>query len=169
MLILISGANNSGKSAFAEQLLCRIPGSLYYLATMVCCTEENKQRISRHRQQRAGLGFTTIEEPCCLAQLRLEPDAVVLLEDVSNLLANAMFEQQAGAEQVLQDILSLSRRCAVLAAVTISGLSTEEYSGETAAYIRALQQLNRQLLAAADAAVQMDQGRPLWIKGGCHE
>ena len=66
----------------------------------------------------------------------------MLLEDVSNLLANNMFEKDIGPSQVLEDILALSRRCGTLIAVTISGLSEEGYEGETAGYIRALNEVN---------------------------
>ena len=36
-LILVSGANGSGKSAFAEKLAVEVGGELYYIATM-CST-----------------------------------------------------------------------------------------------------------------------------------
>ena len=44
-LIVVSGPNESGKSAFAESLMSRIPGQRYYIATMVPQTEENYRRI----------------------------------------------------------------------------------------------------------------------------
>ena len=40
-LIVVSGPNESGKSAFAESLMSRIPGQRYYIATMAPQTEEN--------------------------------------------------------------------------------------------------------------------------------
>ena len=46
-LIVVSGPNESGKSAFAESLMSRIPGQRYYIATMVPQTEENYRRIEQ--------------------------------------------------------------------------------------------------------------------------
>ena len=91
-LILISGANGSGKSRYAELLLSRTTGERYYIATMQPQTPENHQRIAKHRLQRQGLAFHTLELPCGLQNARLPQAAVVLLEDVSNLLGNLLFE-----------------------------------------------------------------------------
>lgn len=166
--ILISGPNGSGKSAFAESLIAGTAGPRYYIAAMRCQTEENQRRIEKHRRQRAGLGFVTLEEPYSLRGLDLPADGVALLEDVSNLLANNMFEKNLGPGQVLEDILSLSRRCGTLIAVTISGLSEAGYEGETAGYIRALNEVNGKLAEAFDGVAEMENGRPVWRKGGPH-
>lgn len=166
--ILISGPNSSGKSAFAESLVRETYGPRYYIATMRCQTEENRRRIEKHRRQRADLGFVTVEEPYSLNDLDLPADSVVLLEDVSNLLANNMFEKDIGPSQVLEDILALSRRCGTLIAVTISGLSEEGYEGETAGYIRALNEVNGKLAEAFGGVAEMRGGRPVWSKGGRH-
>ena len=130
--------------------------------------EENRRRIEKHRRQRADLGFVTVEEPYSLNDLDLPADSVVLLEDVSNLLANNMFEKDIGPSQVLEDILALSRRCGTLIAVTISGLSEEGYDGETAGYIRALNEVNGKLAEAFGGVAEMRSGRPVWAKGGRH-
>ena len=87
VLVLISGSNNSGKSVYAEQLIARTSGSRYYIATMRPCTEDNHRRIEKHRAQRKGLGFETLECPCQIGDAPISADGVVLLEDVSNLLA----------------------------------------------------------------------------------
>jgi adenosylcobinamide kinase/adenosylcobinamide-phosphate guanylyltransferase len=96
MMILIAGANSSGKSAFAEDLAVRIAdGPLYYIATMVPHGPEGAARVARHLTRRAGRGFITIESPGAVLPAR---DAdTVLLEDVSNLLADAMFATNPAA------------------------------------------------------------------------
>lgn len=163
--ILIAGPNGSGKSLFAEQLAARLPGSRYYIATMVPCTADNYRRIEKHRRQRRGLGFVTLERDRDVSLVPVEPDSTVLLEDVSNLLANALFAQGRSAGQVEEDIRRLAGRCGTLLAVTIAGLEETGCTGETAAYIRSLNQLNRRLFQLADAAVTMEQGRPVTEKG----
>lgn len=170
-LILISGANGSGKSACAEALIGRIAPTAprFYLATMRVQTEENRRRVEKHRRQRAGLGFQTLERPLRVADAPVSADGVVLLEDVSNLLANAIFEENRTEQSVLQDILALTRRCRLLVAVTISGLCAEGFDAETGGYIRALNHLNQTLFEAAAAAAAIRGGVPEIQKGDLHE
>lgn len=164
-MILISGSNGSGKSAFAESLVARTAGARYYIATMMAQTEENLRRIEKHRRQRENLNFTTLELTRDLASAPVTKDSVVLLEDVTNLLGNGIFVHGLSADAVYEDILALAEKCALLIAVTISGLSAEGYDGETAAYIRDTQELNRKLCDAAVAAASMEAGSPVWQKG----
>lgn len=165
MLVLISGPNSSGKSLFAEGLISRAGGERFYIATMVPQTEDNRRRIEKHRAQRQGLNFTTLELPYGVGSAPVTPGSAVLLEDVSNLMANGFFERGRGADDVLRDILALSRRCSLLVAVTISGLSADGYDGETADYIAALTSLNQALLREADLAAEMRDGNPDYRKG----
>jgi adenosylcobinamide kinase/adenosylcobinamide-phosphate guanylyltransferase len=163
--VLVSGANSSGKSRYAEQLIAGTSGPRYYIATMIPCTDENHRRIAKHRIQRKNLGFQTIESPYEVGNVSVSPDGIVLLEDVSNLLANAMFEKKSGPEQVYQDICSLAERCRMLVAVTISGLSTEGCDAETASYVDALNRINQKLSNRASAVVSMQDGLPVYRKG----
>ena len=61
MMVLVTGGASSGKSAFAEDLALRLPGPHYYFAAMKPYGEEAERRIARHRDLRAGKGFTTVE------------------------------------------------------------------------------------------------------------
>lgn len=147
---LISGPNNSGKSLYAESLAVENTDSpLIYLATMIPQTDENHERIEKHKRQRFGKGFTTIEEPWNVHELNIPSDAVVLLEDASNLLANGIFQYQADAEQCFRRILALARRCKKLIIVSIAGLTAGEYDAETNYYIQQLNLLNDKLEKAA--------------------
>ena len=67
-------------------------------------------------------------------------------------------------EAVYRDILALRDRCALLVAVTISGLREADYRGETAAYVRDLNRLNALLLEAADEAAALADGKPIACK-----
>lgn len=164
-MILISGSNGSGKSAFAESLVARTEGDRYYIATMMAQTEENLRRIEKHRRQRENLNFTTLELSHRVAEAPVTEGSVVLLEDVTNLLGNAIFVHGEEPGQVFADILALAEKCALLIAVTISGLSAEGYDGETAAYIRDTEELNRKLYDASEAAAELREGVPQWQKG----
>ena len=163
-IILISGANGSGKSRYAEGLVAQTTGRRCYVATMHW-DEVNCPRIERHIIQRQGLGFETLESPYQVGDLPVGTEDVVLLEDVSNLLGNAVFEKNSDVSSVYEDIIQLSNRCKVIYIVTISGLSEKEYQGETAEYIQWLNQLNDWLEEVAEASVRMQDGVPYLRKG----
>ena len=155
----------SGKSLYAEDLAVSSGDSRLYIATMVPQNQENRQRIEKHRLQRRGKGFLTIEEPLCMSCVPVPRDSVILLEDVSNLVANRIFGNHPGTfRPVLEDILTLAGRCKTLIAVSISGMNAEEYDGETADYIRALNELNEQLISHASMAVEIKNRTPVNVK-----
>ncbi|HIT34882.1 MAG TPA: bifunctional adenosylcobinamide kinase/adenosylcobinamide-phosphate guanylyltransferase [Candidatus Faecousia intestinigallinarum] len=164
-LILISGENNSGKSLYAERIAVQAGATRFYIATMVPHTEENRIRIQKHIRQRSGLNFHTLECPYCVAESAVSPDSVALLEDVSNLLSNAVFEKGGDGASVLDDIWKLSERCKTLVAVTISDLNSDNYDGETAAYIDMLNKLNQALSERAEIHIRMEAGSPVFLKG----
>lgn len=168
-LLLISGGNGSGKSRFAEALIAQTTGPRCYIATMQPRTEDNHRRIAKHIAQREGMGFITLEKPTKVGAAPVTMESVVLLEDVSNLLGNTIFGSGGTMEDALQDILALQKRCSLLVAVTISGLSTADYDGETAAYIADMNTLNQRLFALSDAAVTMENYTPVWVKGEVHD
>lgn len=76
--ILISGGAKNGKSMYAQKIAkamsveYNVP--LYYVATMEPTDKEDENRIKRHVQDRAGWGFTTIEEPRKLINVFNEQD-----------------------------------------------------------------------------------------------
>ena len=62
MIILVTGGSGCGKSTWAEKLVQSLPsGKRVYIATMQVYDRESEIRVQRHRAQRAGLGFRTVE------------------------------------------------------------------------------------------------------------
>lgn len=165
MLTLIIGKNDSGKSAYAESLVCRVGGARYYIATMIPYGEEGTARVNKHLRQREGMGFTTLELPYAIGSAAVPPDAAVLLEDVSNLLSNSIFGRGGTAAEVFTDIAALHECCRILVAVTIGGLDASSYEGETRGYIESLNALNTALFGLADTVVEMKDGIPQLKKG----
>jgi adenosylcobinamide kinase/adenosylcobinamide-phosphate guanylyltransferase len=163
------GKNGSGKSAFAEELAVKLGENRYYIATMRPYGAEGASRVQKHIARRAGMGFTTLEAPLSVGDARIPSDAAALLEDVSNLLSNAMFEQGASETAVLADIKTLCRRAGCVIAVTISEFDDGCCDEETLRYIGALERLNNRLAALADAVIEMREGRPSFRKGASHE
>lgn len=152
---LIYGPNNSGKSKYAEDVAVASGKKLIYLATMLPQNEENHKRIEKHRIQRQDKGFQTIEAGWNIGELEMESDAVILLEDASNLVANGIFMHGADAEKAYQDILTLAGKCKKLIIVSIGGLLTEGYDEETTHYIEQLNWLNEKLREIASDVVEM--------------
>lgn len=82
--ILISGGAKNGKSMYAQKIAKAMSVEydvpLYYVATMEPTDEEDENRIKRHVQDRAGWGFTTIEEPQKLVKVFKERDKGIVAE-----------------------------------------------------------------------------------------
>ncbi|MEG0157349.1 MAG: bifunctional adenosylcobinamide kinase/adenosylcobinamide-phosphate guanylyltransferase, partial [Anaerovoracaceae bacterium] len=119
MNTLISGGCKNGKSYYAQELAkdrataAGVP--LYYLATMDPRDEEDRLRIARHIEERAGWGFVTIEEPYrisnCLSVV--ETKGIFLLDSVTALLANVMFgkgRNESAVEEVAEDLLFFAEK-----------------------------------------------------------
>ena len=167
MMVLVIGPNGSGKSAAAEQLACELrtrtrnpTGSLVYIATLVPADDDGHQRVINHRQQRTGLGFTTIESPLGTFECG-EVAEVILLEDVSNLVANLAFSGSHldPVTATLTQIERLKSSCCHLIAVTIGGLTPDlSYDEETRMYIDALNQVNSALRQGADQVINTSTG-----------
>lgn len=108
MMHLIIGGSGSGKSAYAEELLFSLPnvGKKYYIATMQVYDEESERRVKKHRKQREGKRFYTIEQPVHVSKALAQMDAgkkSAMLECVSNLVANEMFAKDVYAEDMHAD------------------------------------------------------------------
>lgn len=167
MLSLIIGGAGSGKSAFAEALCEKLEGERLYIATMHTEGAESLARIERHRRQRAGLGFETLECPLALDKAAIPAGANALLEDLSNLLANEMFSPGGGgAEAVRRGLCRALSSCQNLTVVTNEVFSGgADYGAGTLAFLRELAALNRELAARADVVAEIVCGLPNVLKG----
>ena len=142
---LILGPNDSGKSLFAEALAVQKGNPRIYIATMIPQNEDNLKRIKKHQLQRQDKGFITIEAGWNVHELCVPGDSVILFEDVSNFLANGLFEHQAKPSEALEQLLHLADQCQTLIIVSIDGLTDTGYDAETGNYIRSLNWLNQKL------------------------
>lgn len=176
MLILVTGGSGSGKSAYAEARVSEFETECkYYIATMQVYGEEGRQKVQKHQQMRAQRGFTTIERQrdihLALAEMEEPEKAVVLVECMSNLLANEMFtedgmipEEQVTAKvtaEMKQLIAGTKHQVIVSNNVFEDG---ETYGEGTMAYMRALGRVNRAIAELADEMVESVVGIPVRIK-----
>lgn len=155
MLTLVIGPNNSGKSAYAESIIANLKSTKrYYIATMIPYGEEGLARVKKHLKMRENLGMETMEDPYLDKADTIEPGADVLLEDVSNLVANRLFEKGAETcETIVQEIRTLCDKTANLVIVSIGGIMAEGYDEETVCYINMLNQINEELSQLADKVI----------------
>ncbi len=167
MLSLVVGGAASGKSEGAEALVLRCSSAVprIYIATMQVWDEESRLRVQKHRAMRAQKQFDTLEAPTGLlaAAEKVPPGACVLLEDLTNLCANEMFNpESAGAEAfdaILAGVQALAAQCEDL--VIVSGELTSggtEYEGETLEYLKTLARLNNTIAAMADRVYEAAAG-----------
>lgn len=170
MLELVTGGSGSGKSAYAESRICeynrQAPKPLFYIATMYPYGEETEKKIERHRILRKGKGFETLEWYTGLKQ-HLEEGSLkgadVLLECMSNLVANEMYmESGAGChadQAILEGIQELNQQCSNLVIVTNEVFSESvPDSPEMKEYKRILGKINREIAIMADQVTEVIYG-----------
>ena len=179
MIHLITGGSGSGKSVYAENWLIRQGGReacgkekpFLYIATMRPFGQESRQKIMRHRNQRAGKGFATLECYQDLEALEIPENAGILLECVMNLTANESYREDRKdvrakvAEKVLEGIRHLSEHTAYLAVVTgqVDG-DIDSYSEETRTYQKILGETNQKIGEMADQITEVVYGIPVPVK-----
>lgn len=175
MLALISGGSGSGKSAYAENLAVKLADGnpLYYVATMQCFDRETEQRISRHRQMRKGKGFCTLECPGDIENVLVEDNATLLIECVSNLLANEIYGEETeknpmqAADKIIFGIYALEKRCNHVIVVTNEIFADgETYDTSVMEYMEALGRINCTLAETAEQVTEVVYSIPVHYKEG---
>ena len=132
MLHIVYGGSASGKSSYAESFAMSLQGEgrLLYIATMYPykwnTTEidpETMQRIERHRAKRADKGFDTVECYRHVEHIVAKRQDVLLLECMSNLLANEMYLEQDSDDGGLAETMSEVEKTGVGMSETLSPVS----------------------------------------------
>ena len=181
MIYLVYGGSGSGKSSFAESLLSGFDSThKYYIATMKVRPDDAdaQKKIARHREMRAGKGFLTIEKTVNLEEITLSAGddenstSSALLECMSNLCANEMFDAESGiksqeevSEKIITGINHLTKLFENLVIVTNNIFEDGiEYDEITRAYMNTLSNINCKLAAMADKVYEVVAGIPLELK-----
>ena len=203
MLHIVYGGSASGKSSYAESFAMSLQGDgrLLYIATMYPykwnTTEidpETMQRIERHRAMRADKGFDTVECYRHVEHIVAKRQDVLLLECMSNLLANEMYlepdsddgglaetmseVEKAGvgmsetlspvSKKIVQALVNLSTRVQELVIVTndvFSDGGSLTYDESTREYVKNLAEINCALAREATTVTEIVCGIPVKIKG----
>lgn len=189
MLHIVYGGSASGKSSYAESFAMFLQGEgrLLYIATMYPykwnTTEidpETMQRIERHRAMRADKGFDTVECYRHVEHIVAKRQDVLLLECMSNLLANEMYlepDSNAGSDmaetmspvsnKIVQALIDLSTRVQELVIVTndvFSDGGSLTYDESTREYVKNLAEINCALAREAATVTEVVCGIPVIVK-----
>ena len=160
MKVFISGGCKNGKSFYAQRLAKEAAeggtgGSLplYYIATMRPVDPEDEERIERHRNEREGWGFVTVEQPANIEGIlhKCDPGGSFLLDSLTALLAGEMFPPDGtvddkAASKVIDGLLKVLDEVGNIVIVS-------DYIYGDAAIFDPLTEMYRKSLAEIDRAV----------------
>lgn len=170
MFYLVTGGSGSGKSVYAESIVESLGHDRrIYLATMFPFDEESKKRVSRHQEMRKNKGFETIEQYTGIDRVMFTDEDVVLLECMSNLVANEMYQKTGAGNQTVESVLSGIHRMLDQAAHVVI-VTNEVFSDivpldeETDRYLMYLGAINQKLADMADDVTEVVYGIPVKIK-----
>ena len=189
MLHIVYGGSASGKSSYAESFAMSLQGEgrLLYIATMypykwntTVIDPETMQRIERHRAMRADKGFDTVECYRHVEHIVAKRQDVLLLECMSNLLANEMYlepDSNAGSDmaetmspvsnKIVQALIDLSTRVQDVVIVTndvFSDGGSLTYDESTREYVKNLAEINCALARVAETVTEVVCGIPVIVK-----
>lgn len=172
MFVLVIGGSGSGKSEYAENIAVSIASnSLIYIATMYPFDKESFDKINRHKTMRKDKGFTTIECFKDLLSVKVKKNSTVLIDCLSNLVANEMYLGEKGNECVVKEVIlgikNIQKQSQNLIIVSNDIFSDGiDYDNETKKYIKNIGDINRELGAISDSLVEVVYSIPIYHKGG---
>lgn len=93
-MILITGGARSGKSSLAERLAAQAGERVFYIATSVVTDAEMAERVALHRASRPAHWRTWegYRDLGAVLDKQVEPGEVVMLECITTLITNLLFE-----------------------------------------------------------------------------
>lgn len=170
--VLVLGGARSGKSRFGQEWVEARGPARRYLATYQVRSDDAEMvaRVARHRQDRAGRGWTTVEEPLDLCRAVAADPQPALIDCATLWLCNLGDAHAWNEAAVLAEVDRLCRLlaappCPVAVVANEVGLGVVPESPLGRAF-RDLQGFANQRLAAACAGVALlVAGIPLWVKG----
>lgn len=172
MSTFISGGCKNGKSYYAQRIAKSAGAPLYYIATMIPHDDEDDARILRHRNERDGWGFETLEcgEDILSCLDRADPDGSFLLDSVTALLSNEMFapdgfhpEAPKKIAAELCEFVRLAPKTVLVSDFIYSDAAL--YDEWTETYRRGLAHIDCTVAQACDNVLEVVNGQIICFKG----
>lgn len=177
MIVFICGGSKSGKSHLAQDIakaLCR-DNPLYYIATMVPSDNEDKEKIRQHIEDRADMGFETVECGTDIVTVlnTTDTNGTFMLDSVTALLMNEMYGdfENIGvdikaAERCIKDIRQLAETVNNIIIVSDYIFSDAEiYAESTELFRKSLADIGNNIAIYADIVIEMNFGNATVHKG----
>jgi len=175
-LILVTGGARSGKSDYALQRAQELPGPRCFIATCPVVDSEMAERIARHREERAGTEWQTVEEQTDIATVLQErKDCGVCLIDCLTLWVNNLLYHAEQSKKIFLDT-EMRRQCAfllraaqehpgtVICVTNEVGMGIVPDNPAARLYRDLVGRCNRMAAAAADEVILVSCGIPLQLK-----
>lgn len=175
-LVLILGGCRSGKSAFALKHAAELGAGGTFIATCPVLDDEMRERIRRHREERRGLDWDTVEEETDLAGAVAgrRPEGVVLIDCLTLWVNNLMHygdvagkppgEDDVAALAVRVADAALARRGTTVAVANEVGLGVVPDNSLARRFRDLAGRVNQTVAARADEVYFMVAGLPTRIK-----
>lgn len=172
MIILITGGSGSGKSEYGENLAVKLNSAekMSYIATMYPYGEETLNKIKRHRRMRQNKGFETLECYYGLKDMKQFLYPTVLLECISNLLANELYMDKGAKDKAFEEIMAGIRKLSINSENLVI-ISNEVFTDilpsgkEMIQYIELLGKINQEIGKLADVICEVVYSIPIFYKG----
>lgn len=175
-VILVTGGSRSGKSSYAQRRAEEAASKKLFVATSPNVDAEMNERIEKHKQDRLGKGWDTVEEQVNLTQvIDSNQDYKVILIDCLTLWINNLMFQEEEAQQDIDEktVEKLCRKlshCCTSHPGTIFFVTNEVGSGivpesaTTRLYRDLVGRCNQVIAAFADEVILVSCGIPLTLK-----
>jgi len=176
-IVFIVGGARSGKSTLAEELSAYLQGkkeSLHYVATAQVTDDEMARRVKKHQKQRAHERdmWTTWEYPCNIHELAttFNQSHIVLMDCLTTLLANELFQTRKSREQVFQSIIYGVYVIAanVKTLIIVSNEILYQHVPQDSfvhKYCQLIGLIHQEIVRKAQCAIHVEAGIPILIKG----
>lgn len=179
MKVFIIGGNGSGKSSFALEVGEKISKEnknylkKYFIATCEPIDEELKEKIKKHRKERKGLGWQTIEEPTEISKVirdirKRGKNSVVIVDSITLWLTN-LFVHKTSEKKIKSEIENFLEELSrfegdVIVVSNECGLGIIPNEKSVRKWENLLSQINKRISLISDEVYFMLAGIPQKIK-----
>lgn len=175
-IILITGGSRSGKSAYAQQMAEEDSNSRVFIATCPKIDGEMDERIAKHRWERHGKGWTTVEEEVEISSIINKHHQIktVLVDCLTLWINNLIYQQKQEKTKVTEehivtlchDLLTVSRHHpgTIFFVTNEVGSGIVPESSVTRHFRDLVGKCNQVMAKGADEVILVSCGIPLFLK-----